>query len=116
MDIPYVEEVIDIPIEKTIWSSQNFGAAAILRRKILREKYDLVIAHTTLAAFITRLALRGMRKRPLLADMVHGYLFDDKTPYLKRKTLLAAERWMAPVTDLLLTMNWWDYELARKYR
>ena len=116
MDIPYVEEVIDIPIEKTIWSPQNFGAAAILRRKILREKYDLVIAHTTLAAFITRLALRGMRKRPLLADMVHGYLFDDKTPYLKRKTLLAAERWMAPVTDLLLTMNWWDYELARKYR
>lgn len=116
MGIPYVEEVIAIPMEKSIWSPQNFGAAAILRRKMLREKYDLVITHTTLAAFITRLALRGMRKRPLVADMVHGYLFDEETPYLKRKALLAAERWMAPVTDLLLTMNRWDYELARKYR
>ena len=34
---------------------------------------------------------------------------------LKRKLLLGAERWMAD-TDMVLTMNRWDYETAKKYR
>ena len=51
-----------------------------------------------------------------MANMVHGYLFDDETPWLKRNLLLGAERWMAGDTDLVLTMNRWDYETAKKYR
>ena len=47
--------------------------------------------------------------------MVHGYLFDERTPYPKQKLLLAAEQWTAHQTDLLLAMNQWDYELAQRY-
>lgn len=35
---------------------------------------------------------------------------------LKRKLLLGAEQWMAANADLVLTMDRWDYETAKKYR
>lgn len=116
MDIPYADEVIHFPLEKSMRSPGNFRAAAALREKIKKERYSLITTHTSLAAFFTRLALRGLRERPPVANMVHGYLFDDGTPWLKRTVLLAAELWMAPVTDLVLTMNRWDYEAAVQYK
>ena len=114
--IPFAEEVIPLPLEKSMGSPRNFRAAAILRDKIQTEGYGLVSAHTSLAAFFTRLALRGMKRRPAVMNMCHGYLFDDATPYLRRQLLLTAERWMAPQTDLLLTMNQWDFDAARRYQ
>lgn len=114
--IPFADEVLALPFEKSMYSPRNFQAAARLRAKIMDEDYDLVSTHTSLAAFFTRLALVGLERRPPVANMVHGYLFDDATPQLKRALLLTAERWMAPKTDLLLTMNRWDFEAAQNYR
>ena len=116
MPIPDVERVIDLPFEKSMWSPKNLRAAIRLSDEMRRECYDLIVTHTSLAAFFTRLALWGLEERPAVANMVHGYLFDDETPWLKRDLLLAAERWMAPDTDLVLTMNQWDCELAERYQ
>lgn len=116
MPIPDVERVIDLPFEKSMRSPKNFRAAVLLSDEMRRESYDLIITHTSLAAFFTRLALWGLEERPAVANMVHGYLFDDETSWLKRNLLLGAERWMAADTDLVLTMNRWDYETAKKYR
>lgn len=115
-EIPFADETVDLPLKKSMASPKNFKAAMLLRKKIQQEDYTLICTHTTLAAFFTRLALRGLKERPLVADMVHGYLFDEQTPRLKREILLTAERWMASVTDLLLTMNRWDYDLAIHYQ
>lgn len=115
-EIPFADRVINLPLEKSMGSPKNFQAAALLRRIIRQEGYDFVSTHTALAAFFTRLALAGLGERPAVANMVHGYLFDQDTPALKRQLLLAAERMTAPQTDLLLTMNQWDYEAAQKYR
>lgn len=114
MPISDVERVIDLPFEKSMWSPKNLKASILLSDEMRRENYALVVTHTSLAAFFTRLALWGLEERPKAANMVHGYLFDDETPWLKRNLLLAAERWMASDTDLVLTMNQWDYETARK--
>lgn len=116
MPIPDVERVIDLPFEKSMWSPKNFKAAVLLSDEMRRESYDLIVTHTSLASFFARLALWGLEERPKVANMVHGYLFDDETPWLKRNLLLGAERWMAADTDLVLTMNRWDYETAKKYR
>lgn len=114
--IPCADEVIHLPLEKRMAAPGNFRAAALLRRRIQAERYDFLSTHTSLAAFFTRLALVGLRRRPAVANMVHGYLFDADTPWLKRTLLLSAERLTAPQTDLLLTMNAWDLETARRYR
>ena len=116
MPIPDVERVIDLPFEKSMLSPKNLRASILLSDEMRREGYDLVVAHTSLAAFFTRLALWGVEERPRVANMVHGYLFDDETSWLKRNLLLGAERWMAADTDLVLTMNRWDYETAERYQ
>ena len=116
VSIPCADRVIPLPFKKQMRSPDNLRAAAMLRREIRREGYDLISTHTSLAAFFTRLAVKGMRDRPAVVNTVHGYLFDDQTPALRRNILLAAERFTAPQTDLLLTMNRWDDALARRHR
>ncbi len=112
-EIPEADRVISIPLEKKTSAPSNFRAALMLRRLIGREHYDLISTHTSLAAFFTRAAVMGMARRPKLVNTVHGYLFDGETPAFKRTVLLAAEKLTAGQTDLLLTMNRWDFELAR---
>lgn len=115
-EVAEIQKIISLPFEKSIGSPSNFAAARLLRRHIRQENYALIVTHTSLAAFFTRLAVLGIKERPPLVNMVHGYLFDDDTPALKRRILLAAEQLTAPVTDLLLTMNNWDHDTALQYR
>ena len=113
---PCIDRLIELPFEKKMSAPANFRAAKRMREQVKAERYDLIITHTALASFFTRLAVKGMPHRPRVINMVHGYLFDDDTPALKRSVLLEAERLTAPETDLLLTMNEWDYEAAKRYR
>lgn len=112
-DLP-CDRMIPVTFEKRMSSPENFRAAAALRRTVRREGYDLIACHTSLAAFFTRLAVKGLKGRPRVLNMVHGYLFDDHTPAHKRALLLGAEKLTAPETDWLLTMNRWDFELAAR--
>lgn len=114
-NLPGVTRHISLPLQKKMLSPKNLAAAAELRREIEAGDYDMIAAHTSLAAFFTRLPLNSKR-RPLVINMVHGYLFDDETPFIKRRILLDAERMTAGKTDLLLTMNGWDDALARRFR
>lgn len=115
-DIPYASRVLTLPFKKKITACQNFQAAYLLRQMLQQEHYHTIIVHTSLAAFFTRLAILTLRKRPTVIHMAHGYLFDDQTRPLRRTLLLTADRIMASVTNLLLTMNDYDYGIAQKYR
>lgn len=114
MDIPECRRVIPLPLEKSITASANFRAAALLRKELKTEGYALISTHTSLAAFFTRLAARGLDAT--VVNTCHGYLFDGDTPAPKRALLLEAERLTARRTDLLLTMNQTDLHIAEKYR
>ena len=107
---------IPVPFEKSMSSISNFKAARLLRRLVKRERYDLLITHTSLAAFFTRLALLALPHRPRVINVMHGYLFDDDTAALKAFLLKSAERIAAPVTDVTLTMNRYDDEWANRHR
>lgn len=116
VDLPFVDRAVSLPFTKRMASPANVSAAHRLSALIRAERYDLISAHTALAAFFTRLAVPRGRDRPRVINTVHGYLFDGDTPFLKQALLLGAERMTAGVTDLLLTMNRWDYELASRLR
>ncbi len=114
MDVPEARRVIHLPLEKSITAPANFKAAALLRRELKREDYTLISTHTSLAAFFTRLAARGLDTT--VVNTCHGYLFDGDTPAPKRALLLGAERLTAVSTDLLLTMNETDLHIAQTHR
>ena len=115
-DLPQAERTIFVPLKKSIAAPDNFRAAVQVRKLGRAEGYQAIIVHTALAAFFVRLALLGLKHRPTVINMVHGYLFDHSTNPLKRQLLLSAERLTAPVTDLLLTMNREDLHLAQTHK
>lgn len=116
MELPHVRRAYPIGLEKSMSSPKNFAAAHALRRLIAAQGYDLISCHTALASFFVRLAVMGLRRRPRVVCICHGYLFDQDTPALKRTVLSAAEALTAPVTDLLLTMNQWDTQYAAAHK
>ena len=116
LPIPEADACFDIPFEKKMTAPANFRAQARLWALMAEHRYDLVITHTSLAAFFTRLAAASVRHRPAVVNVAHGYLFDDETPFLKKNVLVSAERLTASQTDLLLTMNDYDTRFARRYR
>lgn len=113
-----VSRYIPLPFEKSMFSPRNFAAVLQLRSLLLRENYAMISLHTSLAAFFARLAVQLLPKsqRPVVMNTAHGYLFDGRTPVLKRTLLLGAEHMTAPITDWLLTMNRQDEQIAKRYQ
>ena len=115
--LPAGTAFLPVPFTKRMTSLKNLRAAGILARAIRRERYDVIVTHTSLAAFFTRLAVMLAGKRNArVVNTVHGYLFDSMSPPLRRNLLLAAERFCAGVTDEILVMNQEDLTIAREHR
>lgn len=106
-----------VPFTKSFVSPKNFRAAALLARDIRKNRYDVIVTHTSLAAFFTRLGVMlAGKKHTRVVNTVHGYLFDGDTGALRRTVLLAAEKLTAGVTDDILVMNRCDEAIAKKHR
>ena len=116
MEIPEAHRVVYIPFEKEMLSPRNITAWRQLRRLMKEERYDLVSCHTSLASFFTRMAVRGLRNRPKVACVAHGYLFGEENSGVKNLLLSTAEGLAAPVTGLLMTMNHWDTQYAEAHQ
>ncbi len=111
-------EGIDHPIgfAKSFFSPSNFGAIFKIRKILKKEQFDRVIVHTALAAFLVRAAMLGMRRRPHVLNVVHGYLFSRPVKGFKAKLLLFCEKLMRKKTDAIAVMNREDYEIATAYK
>jgi glycosyltransferase involved in cell wall biosynthesis len=115
-EIPEADEAYTLPFKKMMTAPENLKAQRQLRALMAEHRYALVVTHTSLAAFFTRRAAAETANRPPVVNVAHGYLFDDETPAMKRAILLTAEKLTARETDLLLTMNAWDFQTAQHHR
>lgn len=115
--LPAGVSFVDVPFTKSFTSVKNLRAVLRLARLLGRERFDLVLTHTSLAAFFTRLALRlAGKKHTRVVNTVHGYLFGEAAAAPREKILLAAEKLAAPVTDDVLVMNGEDARIAAAHR
>ncbi len=104
-----------VPFDKHFFSFSNFKSILKIRKILKRERFDAVIVHTTLAAFLIRSAMLFMR-RPYVINVVHGYLFSKQLNGMKDRVLLLCERLLRPLTDDVAVMNREDVEIARTHR
>lgn len=115
--VPQADHVYELSFVKKMTAPQNFAAVLQLRKLLRANRYDFMCCHTSLAAYFARIAAMSLGKgRPVVCNMMHGYLFDEKTSPLKRALLASAEEQTKGVTDLLLTMNRWDMDYATAHR
>ena len=115
-DIPYADNMILLPLRKSLLVSNNLRAVYFLRQLLAEKQYDIISAHTTLAGAVVRLAVQlSGRCHAKMAYTSHGYFFSDEH-MLSNLPYLWVEKLLAPVTDVLMVMNKMDYELANRYR
>ena len=108
---------VSLPFTKSFVSPENFRAARAVAALQKKEHFDLVLVHTSLAAFFTRLGIVLAGKRGVrVVNTVHGYLFDRRSSLLRRTGMLLAEKILAGATDDILTMNAQDTTIARRHR
>ncbi len=109
---------IDFPISfaKSFFSLGNLREILHIRKILKQECFDRVIVHTTLAAFLIRAAMIGMKNRPYVVNVVHGYLFSAKVTGKSEKVLLLCEKLVKKQTDEIVVMNREDLEIATAHR
>lgn len=84
-------------------------------RFIRREQFDVVHAHTPIAALIGRAAAFFARV-PVKIYTAHGFYFHDEMPGWKRKAHIALERIGALMGDFIMTVSREDEETALRLR
>lgn len=83
-------------------------------KKLIREgQYDIIHCHTPIVSAFTRLAARKLKKATVIYT-AHGFHFFKGAPFFNWLVYYPIEKLLAPLTDLLITINSEDYELAKK--
>lgn len=106
------------------WSRQPFspvnliGTPHRIRRIVEGEQYDIVHVHTAVAAFVTRYALRTVRRRTGVRVIytAHGFNFDRGMPWHKNLAFLTLEKCASAWMDYQVVINRTDEQAALRYR
>ena len=93
-------------------------APGIIQKIVQQEKYDIVHVHTPVAAFVTRYALKNLRKQlnTKVIYTAHGFHFYRGGKALKNTLFLALEKLAGYWTDYLVVINREDQEAAQQHR
>lgn len=122
MEYAEAHKFYELQMDKKVFSIKNIHVIFNMARHFKREQYDLISVHTTLAAALCRVALSlAQVSKTRLSYTCHGYFFnvDAKNRVVKSPQslfYLVCEKLMANTTDLLLLMNWQDFESAKRYK
>ncbi len=108
----------NITWSRSPFSIHNFiESPRIIRSLVQEEGYDVVHVHTPVASFITRFALRQLRKKTgtSVVYTAHGFHFYKGGNFIKNALFLFLEKLAAPWTDQLEVINEEDYQAAIRY-
>lgn len=99
------------------WKRSPFHFGTILGtlqlRKILKEnQYDVIYCHTPVGGFVGRFAVIGLKNRSKVVYFSHGFHFFKGGSKIMWFTIYPIEKFLSYFTDLLITINREDYELA----
>ena len=115
LNIPNCDTYYEIPFERIPWKAKNIKAYRELKRIIDAGDFDIIHCHTPVGAMITRLASVSARKRGTkVIYTAHGFHFHKGSSLVSWLAYYPVEWLLAPLTDILLTMNREDYALAKK--
>jgi glycosyltransferase involved in cell wall biosynthesis len=95
-----------------------FGTPGKIREIVLREQYDIIHVHTPVAAFVTRYALKDLRKQLGVSIIytAHGFHFLPGANPFKNAVFLALEKLASNWTDYLVTINREDEAAVKRHR
>lgn len=113
--IPYCDEYYDIPFERYPFNFKNIQAYRKLKKIIEEEKFDIIHCHTPVASILTRLgAIKSRKYGTKVIYTAHGFHFFKGSPLINWVIYYPIEKMCSYFTDVLVTINKEDYNLAMK--
>lgn len=106
----------NINFEKKIFSFNNIKIVHQIKKILENEKFDVVFVNTTLAAFLVRMAIKKLKEKPYVVNIVHGYLFGERSCFIRKTGFLFAEKITKSVTDNIVVMNEEDEDIAKRHK
>lgn len=112
------DRVWDVEWSRNPLDPRNLLAApGVIREIVTRERYDLVHVHTPVAAFVTRYALKDLRRQTdtKIIYTAHGFHFYPGGKPIKNVAFIALEKLAGNWTDYLVTINREDEAAVTRY-
>lgn len=114
LKLDFVEQVFDVPFQRSPFSPKNLGAYKQLKKIIDEGSYDVVHCNTPVGGVLGRLAAQKARKRGTkVFYTAHGFHFYKGAPKKNWLIWYPVEKFMCRHTDKLITINEEDYQLAQ---
>ena len=114
LKLDFVEQVFDVPFQRSPFSPKNLGAYKQLKKIIDEGSYDVIHCNTPVGGVLGRLAARKARKHGTkVFYTAHGFHFYKGAPKKNWLIWYPVEKFMCSYTDKLITINEEDYQLAR---
>ncbi|RYU61830.1 glycosyltransferase family 4 protein [Aliivibrio finisterrensis] len=92
---------------------QLFKSLKQIRKLLEIQQYDVVHVHTPIAAFLTRIAVIGIKKTKIFYT-AHGFHYINTNPVWKNILFYLAEKLAGFKTDHLFVINQDDYQFAKQ--
>ena len=103
-----------IDFERNPFDLKNLRALRQVIKLIRREKIDMIHCNTPIGGAAGRIA-GWICKVPVVIYQVHGFHFYKGAPLINWVLFYSIERWLAKITDVLITINKEDYDLANTF-
>jgi glycosyltransferase involved in cell wall biosynthesis len=112
------DRVWDVEWSRNPLDPRNFlKTPSTIQEVVRKEQYDIVHVHTPVAAFVTRYALRNLRKqlRTQVIYTAHGFHFHPAGKPAKNAVFLGLEKFAGNWTDYLVVINHEDEAAAKHH-
>ena len=108
------DNIFDIPFSRSPFSLKNAKAYKALKKVIRDGGYDLVHCNTPVGGILTRMAANKLRKQGKVVVLyeAHGFHFFKGGSRKNWMIWYPIEKHFSKKTDVLVTINRMDYELA----
>ena len=105
----------EVGFTRTPFTLENIKAYKVLKHLIDDNTFDIIHCHTPTGAALTRLAARQARSsgRTKVIYTAHGFHFYKGAPLLNWLVYYPIEKFLSRYTDVLITINKEDYNLAK---
>lgn len=114
-EIPWCDVQHNVPMVRSPFSIKNIRAHKILKKIISGNYYALVHGHTPMGGVLARTAAaESRRKGTKVLYTAHGFHFYKGSPLMNWLFFFPVEKYLAPFTDAIITINHEDYNLLFK--
>lgn len=114
--VPECDHAYDLPCDRNPRNGGLGKSIRILREILRRNDYDVVLCNTVVGSIIARVAAVSFRKKGLkVIYLNHGIHFFPGASMRRWLMGYPMEKLLAPLTDMLITINSSDYDMAKKH-